>query len=89
MAQREVPAGAELGGVWSSIRALDWRDYVIYIGFVAIFIFFAINLDDECFLSENHLLNIVRQTATISVMAVAMTFVIGAAQIDLTVGAVA
>ena len=89
MAQREVPAGAELGGVWSSIRAFDWRDYVIYIGFVAIFIFFSINLYDEGFLTENNLLNIVRQTATISVMAVAMTFVIGAAQIDLSVGAVA
>jgi len=40
-------------------------------------------------LSPNNLLNIVSQTATISVMAVAMTFVIAAGEIDLSVGSVA
>ena len=70
-------------------RAFDWRQYVIYIGFVAIFLFFAVNLHDEGFLTSNNLLNIIRQTATISVMAVAMTYVIAAAEIDLSVGAVA
>jgi ribose transport system permease protein len=35
------------------------------------------------------LLNIVRQTATISIVAVGMTFVIGAGQIDLSVGSIA
>ena len=37
----------------------------------------------------NNLLNIVRQTATISVMAVAMTYVIASGEIDLSVGSVA
>jgi len=76
----------------SLVRAreeFDWRQYVIYIGFVAIFLFFALTLSGEGFLTPNNLLNVFRQTATISVMAVAMTFVIGAAQIDLSVGAVA
>jgi ribose transport system permease protein len=56
---------------------------------VAIFLFFAATLHDDGFLASNNLLNIVRQTATISVMAVAMTYVIAAAEIDLSVGAVA
>jgi ribose transport system permease protein len=70
-------------------QRLDWQDYVVYIGFIVIFIVFSINLYDDGFLSRNNLLNIVRQTATISVMAVAMTFVLSSAEIDLSVGAVA
>jgi ribose transport system permease protein len=72
-----------------AIGAFDWRQYVIYIGFVIIFVFFAITLSDSGFLNTTNLLNVFRQTAVITVMAVAMTFVIGAAQIDLSVGAVA
>ena len=70
-------------------RKLNWREYVVYIGFVVIFAAFAIGLNQYGFLSGNNLLNIIRQTATISVMAVAMTFVISSAEIDLSVGAVA
>lgn len=68
---------------------LDWRRYVIYIGFAVVFVFFAVLLRDEGFLSPNNLLNIFRQTATITVMAVGMTFVIACAEIDLSVGSVA
>ena len=53
------------------LKDLDWRRYVIYIGFVVVFIFFAILLRDQGFLSPNNLLNIFRQTATITVIAVA------------------
>lgn len=70
-------------------RRINWRDYVVYIGFAVIFAAFAIGLGQYGFLTGNNLLNIVRQTATISVMAVAMTFVISSAEIDLSVGAVA
>jgi ribose transport system permease protein len=71
-------------------RALEeWRQYVIYAGFVAIFIFFAVTLGDKGFLDPNNLLNIVRQTAMIAIMAVAMTFVLSAGEIDLSVGAAA
>jgi ribose transport system permease protein len=70
-------------------EGFDWRQYVLYIGFVVVFAVFAITLSSDGFTSSNNLLNIVRQTATISVMAVAVTFVIGAAEIDLSVGAVA
>jgi ribose transport system permease protein len=68
---------------------LDWRRYVIYIGFVVVFLFFAITLGADGFLTGNNLLNIVRQTATVTIIAVGMTYVIAAAQIDLSVGATA
>ena len=66
----------------------NWRQNIIYIGFVVIFVVFALTLNDKGFL-PNNLLNIVRQTAMIAVMAVAMTFVLSAGEIDLSVGAVA
>src|SRR6201981_641905 len=66
----------------------DWRQYVIYAGFVVIFIFFSITLSDKGFLDANNLLNIVRQTAMIAIMAVGMTFVLSAGEIDLSIGAV-
>jgi ribose transport system permease protein len=67
----------------------DWRQYVIYAGFVVIFIFFSITLNEKGFLDPNNLLNIVRQTAMIAIMAVGMTFVLSAGEIDLSVGSVA
>ena len=67
----------------------NWRQYIIYIGFVVIFVVFAITLSHKGFLNPNNLLNIVRQTAMIAVMAIAMTFVLSAGEIDLSVGAVA
>jgi ribose transport system permease protein len=67
----------------------NWRQNIIYIGFIAIFVVFALTLNDRGFLNPNNLLNIVRQTAMIAVMAIAMTFVLSAGEIDLSVGAVA
>jgi ribose transport system permease protein len=82
-------AAPEAGGVQRLLRDLDWRRYIIYIGFVAVFAVFAALLHDEGFLSSNNLLNIFRQTATITVIAVGMTYVIACAEIDLSVGSVA
>ncbi len=67
----------------------NWRQNIIYIGFIVIFLVFAVMLADKGFLNPNNLLNIVRQTAMISVMAIAITFVLSAGEIDLSVGAVA
>ena len=67
----------------------DWRQYVIYAGFIVIFIFFSITLSDKGFLDPNNLLNIVRQTAMIAILAVGMTLVLSAGEIDLSVGSVA
>jgi ribose transport system permease protein len=67
----------------------NWRQNIIYIGFIVIFVLFAVTLNEKGFLNPNNLLNIVRQTAMIAVMAIAMTFVLCAGEIDLSVGAVA
>ncbi len=72
-----------------ALRAFDWRQYIIYIGFLIVFVIFAITLGDKGFLTPTNLLNVFRQTAIISIMAIAMTFVIGAGNIDLSVGATA
>ena len=67
----------------------NWRQNIIYIGFVLIFLLFALTLNDRGFLNPNNLLNIFRQTAMIAIMAIAMTYVLSAGEIDLSVGAVA
>lgn len=72
-----------------SLLRLSWRQNIIYLGFAAIFLFFAFTLHDRGFLEPTNLLNIVRQTAVIAVMAVAMTFVLSAGEIDLSIGALA
>jgi ribose transport system permease protein len=84
-----TPSEARDDSFAARLKTLDWRRYVIYIGFVVIFVFFAVLLGDEGFLSANNLLNIFRQTATITVIAVGMTYVIACAEIDLSVGSVA
>lgn len=71
------------------LKRFEWQKNIIYIGFVAVFILFALTLGDSGFTHPNNLLNIFRQVATISIMAVAMTFVIAAAEIDLSIGSVA
>lgn len=76
-------------GIVARFGLTNWRQNIIYIGFVAIFGVFALTLNDKGFLDPNNLLNIVRQTAMIAVMAIAMTFVLSAGEIDLSVGAVA
>ena len=74
---------------WRELLASSWRQNVIYLGFVGIFLLFSVTLYDQGFLDPTNLLNIIRQTAMISVMAVAMTFVLSAGEIDLSIGAVA
>jgi ribose transport system permease protein len=79
----ELPAASAAG------PRFHWRDYTVYIAFAVLFVIFAITLSDDGFLSSNNLTNIIAQTAPISIMAIAVTFVIAAAQIDLSVGSVA
>jgi ribose/xylose/arabinose/galactoside ABC-type transport system permease subunit len=71
-----------------SFKTIPWGKLMVYIVFIVVFILFSILLHDKGFLGGN-LLNIVRQTAMVGVMAVAGTFVIACGQIDLTVGSVA
>ena len=56
------PATAPAGAFFA-----NWRQNIIYIGFVVIFLVFAATLNDKGFLNPNNLLNIVRQTAMIAI----------------------
>lgn len=71
------------------IKDMNWRNNIVYIAFVFVVIFFSIFLSDAGFFTTGNLLNIARQTAMITVMAVAMTFVISTGEIDLSVGSTA
>jgi ribose transport system permease protein len=62
--------------------------YFVYVAFLGLLAFFAITLHDDGFLSQTNLLNIVRQTTPVTVMAVAVVFVLSAGEIDLSLGAV-
>lgn len=75
---------------WQRVAArVDWRRDIIYVGFVVVFLVFALLLGDQGFLSTTNLLNILRQTAIITIIAVGMTYVIACAEIDLSVGSIA
>lgn len=68
---------------------IDWSKYVVYIALVVMYVFFSILLSDRNFASATNIMNILRQNSMVTVMAVAMVFVIGTGNIDLSVGAVA
>ena len=69
-------------------KRFDWRGNVIYIIFAGIILLFSVLLFDRGFLTGVNMMNIARQTAMISVMAVGMTFVLAAEEIDLSFGSV-
>lgn len=66
-------------------KKIDLNKYMVYIIFVIVLIIFGSWLGGN-FFSKSNLLNITRQTAMISILAVAMTFVIACGQIDLSIG---
>jgi len=70
------------------LRAIDPRRHVVYVAFLLILAFFAVTLRDDGFLTQQNLLNIVRQTTPITVMAVGLVFVLSAGEIDLSLGSV-
>jgi ribose transport system permease protein len=69
-------------------KSIELRNYVVYLSFVVILLFFSIALRDRGFLSSDNLMNILRQTAMVSIMAVGMTFTITAGEIDLSLGSI-
>jgi ribose transport system permease protein len=72
----------------SAFRAVDPSRYVVYVGFLVILVAFSIVLKDDGFLTARNLLNIVQQTAPVTVMAVGMVFVLTAGEIDLSIGSI-
>jgi ribose transport system permease protein len=67
----------------------QWQDYMVYIFFGLVLVFFALTIGDKGFLTMQNLFNITRTTSMIVVMAVAMTFVISCGELDLSVGSTA
>ena len=81
-------AASKRAEVVTRLREVEPRRFVVYAVFLLIFVFFAATLHDDGFLSHTNLLNILRQTTPITVMAVAVVFVLSAGEIDLSLGAV-
>lgn len=66
-------------------KTINLSKFIVYISFFIVLIGFSILLPGK-FLTASNILNILRQTAMISVAAVGMTFAITAGQIDLSTG---
>lgn len=64
--------------------------YMIYFAFIALLIIFCVTLRNvgKGFLDMGNLWNIIRQTSLIAILAVGMTYALGAGQIDLSVGSI-
>jgi ribose transport system permease protein len=71
--------------ILTQIKAVDWSDYVVYIGFALVFLYFAVT-QTQYFLNSTNLLNIVIQAAPITIMAIGMVFVLSTGEIDLSIG---
>lgn len=65
----------------------DISKYVVYIIFVLCIVIFGIWLGGS-FFSVTNLLNVVRQSGAIAVMAIGMVFIIGLGHIDLSISSV-
>jgi ABC-type xylose transport system permease subunit len=83
-AAREEPPAA--GPEHWLARLARHRDFVLFLVAAGIFLFFS--MSTHTFLREFNLLNILRNASLISIVAVGMTFVLIAGEIDLSVGSV-
>ena len=86
--QEQAPAGSKPGTAGSRLSdvAARYQGLIVYLGFVLIVVFFSIVLRDKGFLTPDNLLNILRQTTFVSIMAIGMTFTLSAGEIDLSIG---
>ena len=86
---RTSHVGADrIRSVLTRLRRVDPRLYVVYVAFLLILVFFSIYLRNDGFTSSQNLLNIVKQTTPITVMAVGLVFVLSAGEIDLSIGSI-
>ncbi|MER8959859.1 ABC transporter permease [Mesorhizobium sp. M0701] len=76
------------GRAASLVSRFNLQQYVVYLGFLAIFLFFAIVLKDSGFLTVRNLSNVVLQTAPVTIMAIGLVFVMSAGEIDLSIGSI-
>lgn len=82
MTTTTVAPGANL---LKTLRGVNWSNYVVYIGFAIVFLFFAVT-QTQYFLNVTNLTNIVIQAAPIAIMAIGMVFVLSTGEIDLSIG---
>jgi ribose transport system permease protein len=68
------------------LAGANLQQYVVYVGFLAIFLFFAVVLRDSGFLTQRNLINIILQTAPVTIMAIGLVFALSAGEIDLSIG---
>lgn len=68
------------------VRKYDLQSYIVYLGFIAIFLFFAVTLHDAGFTSTRNLTNIILQTTPATIMAIGLVFALSAGEIDLSFG---
>ncbi|MDE2738336.1 MAG: ABC transporter permease, partial [Paracoccaceae bacterium] len=69
-------------------KRLNLQKNLIYFGFLGIFLFFAITLYNDGFLTTRNLTNIVLQTAPATIMAIGLVFVLSSGEIDLSFGSI-
>ena len=74
--------------MFARLRRMDLQRSVIYFGFLGIFLFFALTLHDDGFLTSRNLTNIVLQTAPATIMAIGLVFALSAGEIDLSFGSI-
>jgi ribose transport system permease protein len=77
-----------LSGLPGLLSRFNLQQYVVYVGFLTIFLFFAVVLRDSGFLTPRNLSNIVLQTAPVTIMAIGLVFVLSAGEIDLSIGSI-
>src|SRR3954452_23363666 len=80
-----TPAPSPAWRRWFGARP---ENLIVYVGFVAILLFFSLTLSDRGFLTLDNFANIARQTAMVSIMAFGMTYVLSAGEIDLSIGSI-
>ncbi len=80
---RAAGTGPRRAQSWMRLLVQGDRPYMIYLAFAILLVIFSIA--SPWFLSVGNFLNIGRQTALVSIIAIGMTFVIVARQIDLSV----
>jgi ribose transport system permease protein len=72
----------------SERKPARWADVAVYVGFVLVFGFFAVTLNDKGFLTVQNFTSIISQVTPIALMAFGAVFVLTAGEIDLSIGSV-
>lgn len=85
--QAPIPPKRTAQPLVTLLRGVAWSNYVVYIGFAVVFSFFAVT-QTQFFLTGTNLLNIIVQSAPITIMAIGMVFVLSTGEIDLSIGSV-